>query len=104
MVRLRDSSDEYQEEEYRKAGREQLEAFSPQLHRAPADVLYQEKTFELPLDHEIVVTGRMDQVNRIGKGEVEIIDYKTGSPSDAKKAAANDLQLGIYALAARRGA
>lgn len=63
-------------------------------------MLYQEKSFELPLEHEVVVTGRMDQVNRWNKGEVEIIDYKTGKPRDAKKTAV-DLQLGIYALAAR---
>ena len=36
------------------------------MRRAPADVLYQEKTFELPLEHDVVVTGRMDQVNRAG--------------------------------------
>ena len=92
--------DEYQEEEYRKAGREQLEAFYHTYIAAPADVLYQEKPFELPLEHEVVVTGRMDQVNRRDKDEVEIIDYKTGRARDAKRTAA-DLQLGIYALAAR---
>jgi DNA helicase-2/ATP-dependent DNA helicase PcrA len=92
--------DEYQEKEYRKAGREQLEAFYRSYIAAPADVLYQEKPFELPIEHEVVVTGRMDQVNRIGDGEVEIIDYKTGRARDAKRTAA-DLQLGIYALAAR---
>jgi DNA helicase-2/ATP-dependent DNA helicase PcrA len=63
-------------------------------------VLYQEKGFELPLGHDVVVTGRMDQVNRVGENEVEIVDYKTGRPRDAKKAA-SDLQLSIYALAAR---
>jgi RecB family exonuclease len=46
------------------------------------------------------VTGRIDQVNRIGKKEYEIVDYKTGRPRDAKKAA-TDLQLSVYALAAR---
>jgi DNA helicase II / ATP-dependent DNA helicase PcrA len=92
--------DEYHEEEYRKAGREQLEAFYRSYIAAPADVLFQEKAFELPLAHNVVVTGRMDQVNRAGEGEVEIVDYKTGRARDAKKAAA-DLQLGIYALAAR---
>jgi putative RecB family exonuclease len=66
----------------------------------PPDVLYQEKRFELPLDHDVIVTGRMDQVNRMSAGEVEIVDYKTGSPRDEKKAAEN-LQLSIYALAAR---
>jgi DNA helicase-2/ATP-dependent DNA helicase PcrA len=92
--------DEYHEEEYRKAGREQLEAFHRTYCGAPADVLYQEKTFELPLEHDVIVTGRMDQVNRIEGNRVEIIDYKTGRPKDAK-AAAKDLQLGVYALAAR---
>ena len=91
--------DEYHEEEYRKAGREQLEAFHRTYSGAPADVLYQEKTFELPLEHDVVVTGRMDQVNRIEGTRVEIIDYKTGRPKDAK-AAAKDMQLGVYALAA----
>ena len=92
--------DEYQEEEYRKAGREQLEAFHRSYTAAPPDVLHQEKAFELLLEHDVVVTGRMDQVNRIGKNEVEIVDYKTGRPRDAKTAA-GDLQLSIYALAAR---
>jgi DNA helicase-2/ATP-dependent DNA helicase PcrA len=92
--------DEYQQGEYRKAGREQLEAFHRSCEETPADVLYQEKAFELRLDHDIVVTGRMDQVNRLGDGEVEIVDYKTGRPWDSKKAAEN-IQLSIYALAAR---
>jgi len=91
--------DEYHEEEYRKAGREQLEAFHGSYCGAPADVLHQEKTFELLLEHDVIVTGRMDQVNRIAGNQVEIIDYKTGRPKDAK-AAAKDLQLGVYALAA----
>ena len=92
--------DEYQEKEYRQAGREQLEAFHRAYSAAPADVMFQEKTFELPLDPDVLVTGRMDQVNRIRKNEVEIVDYKTGRPRDEKKAA-DDLQLSIYALAAR---
>ena len=91
--------DDYHEEEYRKAGRDQLEAFHRSYSGAPADVLYQEKTFELSLEHDVIVTGRMDQVNRLDGDRVEIIDYKTGRPKDAK-AAAKDLQLGVYALAA----
>ncbi len=93
-------TDEFHEREYRKAGRGQLEAFHRTHLAAPPEVLHQEKRFELPLEHELVVTGRMDQVNRIAEGEIEIIDYKTGRPRDAKKAA-EDLQLSIYALAAR---
>jgi DNA helicase-2/ATP-dependent DNA helicase PcrA len=92
--------DKYHEEEYRKAGRDQLEAFHRTYSAAPADVIYQEKSFELALENDVVVTGRMDQVNRIDGQAVEIIDYKTGKPKDVKSSA-KDLQLGVYALAAQ---
>jgi DNA helicase II / ATP-dependent DNA helicase PcrA len=92
--------DDYQEQEYRKAGREQLEAFHKSYVAAPCDVLHQEKSFELPLEYNVIVTGRMDQINRIAESEVEIIDYKTGRPRDERKAS-DDLQLSVYALAAR---
>ncbi|MGH9715135.1 MAG: ATP-dependent helicase, partial [Candidatus Acidiferrales bacterium] len=92
--------DDYQEQEYRKAGREQLAAFHETYSAAPAEVLYQEKSFELPLENNVIVTGRIDQINRIDGESIEIVDYKTGKPRDAKKAN-EDLQLSIYALAAR---
>jgi DNA helicase-2/ATP-dependent DNA helicase PcrA len=92
--------DDYQEQEYRKAGREQLTAFYQSYSAEPADVIYQEKAFELPLENEVIVTGRIDQINRIDGEAVEIVDYKTGKPREAKKAN-DDLQLSIYALAAR---
>jgi DNA helicase-2/ATP-dependent DNA helicase PcrA len=92
--------DEHQETEYRKEGRKILEGFHQSCVAAPADVLFQEKAFELPLEHDVVIEGRIDQINRIGRNAVEIIDYKTGKPRDAKKAA-GDLQLTIYALAAK---
>src|SRR5271156_4912634 len=92
--------DDYHEEEYRKAGRDQLEAFYRTYTASPADVIYQEKGFELALENDVIVTGRMDQVNRLDGNAVEIIDYKTGKPKDAK-AAAKDLQLGVYAIAAQ---
>jgi DNA helicase-2/ATP-dependent DNA helicase PcrA len=92
--------DDYLEAEYRKAGRGQLENFHRSYTAAPPEVLHQEKAFELPLEHNVIVTGRMDQVNRIGEDAVEIVDYKTGKPKDAKKAD-DSLQLSVYALAAR---
>jgi DNA helicase II / ATP-dependent DNA helicase PcrA len=92
--------DSYQEEEYRKAGREQLEAFYRRFVTETPDVLYQEKPFELHLEHDLVVTGRIDQVNRLDGRTVEIVDYKTGKVRSADKAA-DDMQLSIYALAAR---
>ncbi len=91
--------DDYQENEYRRAGREQLAEFHRACMASKPEVLHQEKTFELPLEHNVVVTGRMDQVNRTNGSRVEIVDYKTGKARDFENAA-KDLQLGIYALAA----
>jgi DNA helicase-2/ATP-dependent DNA helicase PcrA len=92
--------DDYQEQEYRKAGREQLTVFHESYSAAPPDVMYQEKPFELPLENSVIVMGRIDQINRLDGDAVEIVDYKTGKPRDEKKAK-EDLQLSIYALAAR---
>ena len=58
-----------------------------------------EQPFSLRVDG-LRLTGRIDRVDRHPDGSYEIIDYKTGS---AKRAAElqRDLQLGVYALAAR---
>jgi DNA helicase-2/ATP-dependent DNA helicase PcrA len=92
--------DDYQEGLYKSEGLEQLRAFHATTIEAPPGVLHQEKSFELLMPGNIVVTGRMDQVNRFDSGGVEIVDYKTGrprSPTHAKKS----LQLSLYAIAAR---
>jgi DNA helicase-2/ATP-dependent DNA helicase PcrA len=110
--------DTYQEECYRKDGLEQLRVFHASCVEVPPDILAQEKAFALDLENNVQVTGRIDQVNRLGSAadsdgetksssgigsasaEVEIIEYKTGRPKTDEKAR-KDLQLGIYALAAR---
>jgi len=93
-------TDDYHEQEYRNEGRRQLEEFHKQYSGAAPDVLYLEKFFELPLENDVVITGRIDQINRISGKRVEIIDYKTGRPKDQKKAE-QDFQLSVYALAAK---
>ncbi|HSY58320.1 MAG TPA: ATP-dependent DNA helicase, partial [Terriglobales bacterium] len=92
-------SDDYHEAEYRKAGRDQLQKFYASYSAAPPDVMHQEKAFELHFEHDVIVKGRMDQVNRIGENEIEIVDYKTGKAKDTKKAD-DSLQLSVYAIAA----
>jgi DNA helicase-2/ATP-dependent DNA helicase PcrA len=93
--------DEYQEEEYKKDGIEQLRAFHAGMMEELPQALGQEKAFELPLDNDVIIKGRIDQINSLGnKRDVEIVDYKTGRPkkdADAKK----DLQLSLYALAVK---
>jgi DNA helicase-2/ATP-dependent DNA helicase PcrA len=92
--------DDYQEQEYKKDGLAQLRAFHASTLASPPEVVAQEKAFELPMENNVVLSGRMDQVNRIAPGEEEIVDYKTGKPRDEEKAK-KDLQLSVYALAAR---
>jgi len=67
---------------------------------APPQICEQEKRFELPLENNIIITGRMDQVNSLGRNDVEIVDYKTGR-SKKDFLAKKDLQLSLYALAAK---
>jgi DNA helicase-2/ATP-dependent DNA helicase PcrA len=92
--------DDYQEEEYKKDGLEQLKVFYEAICESLPEVLEQEKTFELDLENNVIVKGRIDQINSLGRKDVEIVDYKTGKAkkdSEANK----DLQLSIYAIAAK---
>jgi len=92
--------DDYQEEEYKKDGLEQLKTFYATLCETLPEVLEQEKTFELDLENNVIVKGRIDQINSLGRKDVEVVDYKTGKAK--KDSEANrDLQLSIYAIAAR---
>jgi DNA helicase II / ATP-dependent DNA helicase PcrA len=92
--------DDYQEGEYKKDGVEQLRAFHTVFLASPPEILQQEKPFELPLENNVIISGRIDQINSLGGNDVEIVDYKTGKPRrdvDARR----DLQLSIYAIAAK---
>ncbi len=92
--------DEYQEAEYKKDGLEQLHAFHAGLIPSTPQVREQEKGFELPLENNVIIAGRIDQINSLGRNDVEIVDYKTGKPrkeADARR----DLQLSLYALATK---
>jgi DNA helicase-2/ATP-dependent DNA helicase PcrA len=91
--------DDYQQEGYKKDGIEQLRVFHSGMIAAPQEIEAQEKTFELPMEENVVVTGRLDQINRFGEGDREIVDYKTGRPRTAEDAR-KDFQLSVYALAA----
>ncbi len=97
--------DAYQEETYRKAGLEQLREFFAR-HQAleiPVNALRMEEHFALELG-DVVLEGRIDQIrplDGLGRGAVELIDYKTGRPR-AQRDVDKSLQLSVYALAAQR--
>ena len=92
--------DSYQEETYREEGREQLRKLHARLAAAPPAVRDQEKTFSLPMANDVVLIGRMDQINVVPGGTFEIVDYKTGRPRSEKELRRN-VQVSLYALAAR---
>ena len=92
--------DDYQEQCYLDDGLAQLRAFHASCIAAPPNVLALERRFTLELDNGVRVIGRVDQVNEVAEGEVEIVDYKTGKPRTAAQAQ-KDLQLSVYAMAAR---
>src|SRR5260370_821654 len=65
--------------------------------------------FSLQLDGSQIV-GKIDRVNDVGDGEVEVVDYKTGSGKPMKYAyeayfapQLYDVQLALYYLACRHG-
>jgi DNA helicase-2/ATP-dependent DNA helicase PcrA len=92
--------DAYQEEGYKSDGLEQLRVFHAAMIDSLPEIMEQEKPFELPMENNVIITGRIDQVNSLGGSNVEIVDYKTGRMKkdlDARR----DLQLSIYAIAAK---
>ena len=58
-----------------------------------------EKSFRVRLSPDVTLTGKIDRVDKNGKG-IEIIDYKTGAKPLTQKEADSDLQLSLYGLAA----
>ncbi len=91
--------DEYQEQTYKKAGLGQLRAFVTKHEACATLPLGMETHFALDLG-DVVLEGRVDQINPLKDSAVELVDYKTGRPP-SQKDADKSLQLSIYALAAR---
>jgi DNA helicase II / ATP-dependent DNA helicase PcrA len=92
--------DDYQEGEYKKDGLEQLRALHQAVVEQTPEILELEKTFALPVEDNVVLKGRIDQINSLGRGDVEIVDYKTGKAKKETEAR-RDLQLSIYAIATK---
>ena len=67
-------------------------------HRGEVTAL--EEPFALPLGRHLI-SGRIDRIDRHPDGSYELIDYKTSRPR-ARADLAKDIQLPLYALAARR--
>jgi DNA helicase-2/ATP-dependent DNA helicase PcrA len=92
--------DDYQENEYKKDGLEQLRIFHQGLTGQTLEILELEKPFELPVENNVILKGRIDQINSLGGKDVEVVDYKTGKPQKQTEAR-KDLQLSVYAIAVK---
>ena len=91
--------DDYQEQAYKKAGLEQLRIFVSRHENVTLLPLAAEAHFALDLG-DVLLEGRIDQINPLPDQSVELGDYKTGRPP-SQKDADKSLQLSVYALAAR---
>jgi DNA helicase-2/ATP-dependent DNA helicase PcrA len=46
------------------------------------------------------IAGKIDRIDKLGNGKIEIVDYKTGTNEPDEKSLLTNLQLTVYALAA----
>jgi RecB family exonuclease len=90
------------EQELRELAREALSRYHARLGEQDAKPIWFERGFSFRLGpHHL--RGRVDRIDRLGEGpdaQYELIDYKTSRPKTAEQLAA-DVQLSLYALAAR---
>ncbi|MDB4349522.1 ATP-dependent helicase [Omnitrophica bacterium] len=88
------------ESNYKKSGAKALKVFYEKhksiFGRPP---LFLEKKIDLRVG-DFMLDVRIDRIDDLGKGKVEIIDYKTGRPKD-DDFVSSSLQLSIYALACK---
>jgi DNA helicase-2/ATP-dependent DNA helicase PcrA len=87
------------QQKMKKTGQEILRNYLNTHHSKQLKIIDLEKPFKIKLSTQIFLTGKIDRVNELDKGKIEIVDYKTGrKPAD--KEIAKSLQLSLYALAA----
>ncbi len=92
------SSKTHEEQTYKQA-ESMLIRFAETYLREQAETVAVEIPFQFPLG-KVKASGRIDRVDALPDGRIEIIDYKTGSNIPTERKLKDDLQLTFYALAA----
>ena len=87
--------------EYKKKGKLALKIFYENLQKGPIpNIKALERGFNIKIGDN-TITGKMDRVDAVGDGEIEIVDYKTGNPPKNDKLTVPDKrQLLIYQIGA----
>ncbi len=93
-----------QESQYKEKGRSYLSGFLKKGFDPKNLPIALEQSFTVPLGDTVPlrIGGRIDRVDDLGSGTIEIIDYKTSEKIMTQKEADKDLQLCFYALAASK--
>ncbi len=92
-----------QAREFFKKGERFLQEYLATQYNPNVKTVQLEQNFITPIYHNnksIKIGGKIDRVDVLTDGGIEIIDYKTGANSLTEKEATSNLQLSIYALAA----
>lgn len=95
------TSKEY-EAEMKLRGQRYLREYLEKEFNPDANILTLEESFTVPLmfkEKRLRIGGKIDRIDDLGDGRIEIIDYKTGR-IPTKREANTSLQLSMYAIAA----
>jgi len=90
------------EEEMKKRGQRYLTGYFEKEYRTNTHVLTLEQPFTVPIvsgDRTIRIGGKIDRIDQLHNGTIEIVDYKTGR-LPTKREVDNNAQLSMYAIAA----
>lgn len=90
------------EEEMKKRGEKYLTTYFDTQFNANTKIITLEQPFIVPLSREgqsLKIGGKIDRIDMLPDGKIEIVDYKTGR-MPSKREVDTNLQLSMYALAA----
>ncbi len=80
-------------------GKELLEGYYEKTFDPTVHVLALEQPFKIHMKQSLFMGGKIDRVDQLPDGTIEIIDYKTGT-APKRRDATSDFQLSVYTLAA----
>ncbi len=90
--------DKKYEEKMKRHGRELLEGYFDKGYDSKVIPTGLEEPFKLKITPTLTLGGKIDRIDTLPDGTVEIIDYKTGTAPKARNPK-KDLQLTVYAMA-----
>lgn len=95
-------TDKKHEREFFEKGKIYLAGFLKQGFNPKMLPIAMEQPFIIPIGDGLKIGGKIDRVDDLGNGEIEIVDYKTGATVPSQRDVDKNLQLSFYALAASK--